>query len=67
MADPAMAAARAVDELTDEALPGLPLTEVQWLRQRVAELEGALNRAGRHICPVTYISSTPSRNVGSGW
>jgi hypothetical protein len=28
MADPAMAAARAVDQLTDEALPGLPMTDV---------------------------------------
>lgn len=28
MADPASAAARAVDELTDVALPGLPMTDV---------------------------------------
>lgn len=28
MADPAMAAARSVDALTDETLPGLPMTDV---------------------------------------
>lgn len=66
MADPAMAAARAVDALTDVALPGLPMTEVQELRLRVAELDAEVARARRHVCPVIYTSST-NRPIGAGW
>lgn len=39
MADPAMAAARAVDQLTDEPLPGLPMTDVDRIEDDIlAEL-----------------------------
>lgn len=59
--DPSFATARHVDELTDEALPGLPPTEVQWLRGRVAELEAEVARARRHECPAIYTSATTVR------
>lgn len=68
MADPAMAAASAVAELTDEPLPGLPPTHIQWLRSRVSELEAEVAWRRRHTCPVIYAGASPAPAYrGAGW
>ncbi len=56
MADPAMAAARAVDQLT-----------VQWLQGRVAELDAEVARLQQHVCSVIYVTGGPAFYPGRGW
>lgn len=50
MADPASAAARHVDELTDVALPGLPMTDVDRVEDELlaasARIEGECDSCG---------------------
>ena len=68
--NPAEASARAVDELTDEALPGLPMTDVDRVESAIladcAEAERTIQRLGAQLAAATKLIEALAELVAAG-